>query len=250
MSKLIAVAGKGGTGKTTVAALLIKHLLNTGRIPILAVDADPNHNLGEALGVKVETTIGVMREDFIGERSQIPAGMTKEAVLETKMHSALHEQKGFDLLVMGRQEGPGCYCYLNNILRKFMDILADDYPFVVIDNEAGMEHLSRRTTKKIDLLLVVCDHSTKAARAAGRIVELAEELQLVVNEKVLILNRAPEEISKEVKAEIERSGIKHIVTVPEDPKITEVDTKGQSLLAITEETRAMTTLVTGLDSVL
>ena len=177
MSKLIAVAGKGGTGKTTVAALVIRHLLKTKRTPVFAVDADPNYTLGEALGIEVEQTIGMMREEFIGERAEIPSGMSKEAVLERQMHAAMHEAKDVDLLVMGRQEGPGCYCYLNNVLRKFMDVLAADYPFVVVDNEAGMEHLSRRNTRKIDLLLVVCDHSVKAARAAGRIVDLVEELK-------------------------------------------------------------------------
>ncbi len=249
MGKLIAVAGKGGTGKTTVAALIIKHLLEIGRTPVLAVDADPNYTLGEALGVEVETTIGTMREDFIGERAQIPAGMSKEAVLERKMHAALHERKGFDLLVMGRQEGPGCYCYLNNILRKFMDILANDYPVVVIDNEAGMEHLSRRTTKKIDLLLVVCDHSVKAAKAAGRIVDLIDELKLVVKEKILVLNRATGQISKEVQAEIERSGLETVVRLPEDSTIAEVDTQGRALLAVPEKLQAMESLIRGLEPV-
>lgn len=250
MGRLIAVAGKGGTGKTTVAALVIRHLLKTGRTPVLAVDADPNYTLGEALGIKVEQTIGTMREEFTDERSEIPAGMSREAVLELKMHAALQEAKDIDLLVMGRQEGPGCYCYLNNVLRKFMDVLAADYPFVVVDNEAGMEHLSRRNTKKIDLLLVVCDHSVKAARAAGRIVDLVEELKLQVGGRFLVLNRAPGEISTEVRAEIARSGLDVLAKLPEDPEVQKADVSGTPLIDIREEAPSVAALQTALDSLL
>jgi CO dehydrogenase maturation factor len=250
MGKLIAVAGKGGTGKTTVAALVVKHLLATGRTPVFAVDADPNYTLGEALGVEVENTIGMMREEFIGERAEIPAGMSKEAVLERQMHGALHETKNLDLLVMGRQEGPGCYCYLNNVLRKFMDVLADDYRYVVVDNEAGMEHLSRRTTRRIDLLLVVSDHSVKAARAAGRIVELAEELQLQLGEKYLVLNRSPDDIANGVRAEVDRSGLGILAKLPEDPAIAEADALGSSLLALTYEHPAARILSEALEPLL
>jgi CO dehydrogenase maturation factor len=247
MSKLIAVAGKGGTGKTTVAALVIRYLLKTKRTPIFAVDADPNYTLGEALGIEVEQTIGMMREEFIGERAEIPSGMSKEAVLDRQMHATLQEAKDVDLLVMGRQEGPGCYCYLNNVLRKFMDILAADYPFVVVDNEAGMEHLSRRNTRKIDLLLVVSDHSVKAARAAGRIVLLVEELKLEVGRRYLVLNRSPDNISKEVQAEIDRSGLDVLVKLPEDPEVQKADVVGTPLIDLPDDAPSIVSLGPALD---
>ncbi len=236
VGKMIAVAGKGGTGKTTVAALVIRYLQEKGLTPVLAVDADPNYTLGEALGVEVERTIGMMREEFFGERNGIPAGMSREAVLERHMHAALHESKDVDLLVMGRQEGPGCYCYLNNILRRFLDVLADDYPWVVVDNEAGMEHLSRRTTKRIDLMLVVADHTVKGARAAGRIVGLVDELGLDVRARYLIVNRAPAEIAPEVRAEIEGSGLEVLVVLLDDPVVRRADVQGQALLGLPDDT--------------
>jgi CO dehydrogenase maturation factor len=250
MSRLIAVAGKGGTGKTTVSALVIKYLLKKKMTPVFAVDADPNYTLGDALGIEVEKSIGMMREEFIGERAEIPAGMSKEAVLQRQLHAAIHEGKGMDLLVMGRQEGPGCYCYLNNVLRNFLDILSDDYKFVVVDNEAGMEHLSRRTTKKIDLLLVVCDHSVKAARAAGRIHELVDELQLKVGKRYLVLNRAPAEIAPEVTEEIKRSGLELLVPVPEDPAIAQADAKGESLIDLPDDIASFQALEPALARVL
>ncbi|MBI5528053.1 MAG: AAA family ATPase [Deltaproteobacteria bacterium] len=250
MGKLIAVAGKGGTGKTTVAALTVRHLIETNRTPVLAVDADPNYTLGDALGIRVEKTIGKLREEFFGERAQIPPGMTKEAVLERNMHAALEESKGVDLLVMGRQEGPGCYCYLNNILRRFLETLSSDYRFVVVDNEAGMEHLSRRNTRKIDLLLVVSDHSVKAARAVGRIAELTDELKLDVAKKYLILNRAPSDVAPDVRAEVERAGVPLLLTLPDDAVISRADAAGAPLLSTMDAAPAARLLGRALDSVL
>jgi CO dehydrogenase maturation factor len=242
VGKLIAVAGKGGVGKTTVAALLVRHLIETKRTPILVVDADPNYTLGDALGIPIEQTIGTMREKFFGDRLEVPAGMSREAVLERNMHAALHEKRDLDLLVMGRQEGPGCYCYLNNILRKFLDTLSDDYPYTVVDNEAGMEHLSRRTTRKVDLMLVVADHTVKGARAAGRIVGLVDELELDVRRKALILNRVPGEIAAGVRAESERSGLELLVGLPDDGLVAEIDAKGGSLMDLPPESPALVAL--------
>jgi CO dehydrogenase maturation factor len=250
MGKLIAVAGKGGTGKTTVAALAVKHLIETNRTPVLAVDADPNYTLGDALGIKVGKTIGKLREEFFGERAQIPPGMSKEAVLERNMHAALEESKGVDLLVMGRQEGPGCYCYLNNILRHFLETLSSDYRYVVVDNEAGMEHLSRRNTRKIDLLLVVSDHSVKAARAVGRIAELCEELKLDVAKKYVVLNRSPAEPAADVRAEIDRAGMPLLTTLPNDASISRADAAGSPLLSAADAASAARLLGEALDSVL
>lgn len=250
MGKLIAVAGKGGAGKSTVAALVVRHLLNRGLTPVLAVDADPNYTLGDGLGIRVENTIGMLREGFVGERASLPAGMSKDAFLERQLETAIHESKGVDLLVMGRQEGPGCYCALNNILRRFLDRLAADYRFAVVDNEAGMEHLSRRNTRKIDLLLVVADHTTKASRAAGRIVELIEELKLDVTDKHLVLNRAPAQISEEVQAEIARSGLPLLVSLPEDPEVKAADAQGKSLLNLTDAALCVRTLEPALQRLL
>lgn len=244
MGKLIAVAGKGGTGKTTCASLLIRHLVKNGKTPILAVDADPNYTLGDGLGIEVEETIGMMREKFFGERAQIPAGMTKEAYMETLLHRSLHESKGFDLLTMGRQEGPGCYCYLNNILRRFMDVLSGDYPFTVVDNEAGMEHLSRRNTRHIDALLVVLNHSVKAARAARRIKILTEELNLDVRATYLILNQISEKVSDEVTHEIEASGLELLGKIPVDRELMIADQENRPLLSLPDSALA----VQGLDS--
>ena len=161
MSFTIAVAGKGGTGKTSITSLIIRHLKMTGKAPILAVDADPNANLGESLGLNIGKTIGSVIASFNDEKINIPPGMTKEAYLEYKINETITEGKGLDLITMGRGEGPECYCYPNLLLRKFVDGLSQNYAYVVMDNEAGMEHLSRRTTQNIDLLLIVSDHSVK-----------------------------------------------------------------------------------------
>ncbi len=250
MGKLIAVAGKGGTGKTTVAALVTRYLIQTGRSPVLVSDADPNYTLADAWGVKVEKTVGMMREEFLDERASIPAGMSKEAVLQRQLHASLHEEKDFDLMVMGRQEGPGCYCALNNIMRNFMDMLADDYAYVVVDNEAGMEHLSRRTTRDVDLLFSVCDHSVKAARAAARINIRVEELQLKVRKKFVILNRAPQSIADAVQKEIDNSGLELLVSLPEDSAISQADAEGSSLLALPAEHALLKKLSAALDPIL
>ena len=150
----IAVAGKGGTGKTTIASLAVRYLVKKGETPVLVVDADPNSNMGQTLGIEVPITVGSAREQgFAGDRD-IPGGMTKDQFVEYKMQEALAEGEGFDLLTMGRPEGAGCYCFANNIIRRYMDGLAGDYRHVIMDNEAGLEHLSRRTTRKTDVLLV------------------------------------------------------------------------------------------------
>ncbi|MBN2496051.1 MAG: AAA family ATPase [Deltaproteobacteria bacterium] len=247
MGKLIAVAGKGGTGKTTVASLVVRHLLATGRTPVLAVDADPNHTLGEALGIEVGKTLGSMREEFFGERAKIPAGMSKQSFLERQLHASVIESQGMDLLVMGRQEGPGCYCFLNNVLRRFLDTLTGDYAFAVIDNEAGMEHLSRRNTRKIDLLLLVSDQTVKAVRAIGRIAGLAEELELDVRQKLLVLNRSAGADPAELTLEIERIGLPVAARLPVDEALQAADARGHSLLALPGGSPAMAALQDLLD---
>ena len=190
MAKVIAVAGKGGTGKTTISSIIMRSLIEAGKTPVLGVDADPNSNLNILLGVEGEKSIGIFREEALEDIKSLPPGMTKESFLELKMQKVISEHEGFDLLSMGRPEGPGCYCYVNNILRKYMDILGSNYKYIVIDNEAGMEHLSRRTAASIDYLFLISDPTPRGLQAALRIRELSKELKLEVKNIYLIINRA------------------------------------------------------------
>ncbi len=239
MGQVIAVAGKGGTGKTTLSALIIRYLQKKARGPILAVDADPNANLADALGVKVKQSLGAAREDFFESKMKLPPGMPKETYLEMKLHETLVESRGLDLLVMGRPEGPGCYCYANNILRRHMDLLAQNYPFVVMDNEAGMEHLSRRTTQGVDHLLFLSDYSIKGIRTVGKIRELIAELRLSIKGKHLVIDRAPGELAPGFCQEIERQGLELLGTVPVDNLIFEYDLAGKPLLDLPDESAAV-----------
>ncbi|MHB0866055.1 MAG: ATP-binding protein [Thermoleophilia bacterium] len=235
----IAVAGKGGTGKTTIASLAVRYLVNRGQTPVLVVDADPNSNMGQTLGIDVPITIGAAREQgFAGERD-IPGGMTKDQFVEYKMQEALAEGEGFDLLTMGRPEGAGCYCFANNIIRRYMDALAGDYQHVVMDNEAGLEHLSRRTTRKTDVLLVVSDAGMRGLTAAYRVLELAEEMKLDVGRKLFVLNRATPESAAALQPEIERLGLPLIATLPEDPGLFAAEVAGRPLLDIADDSPAI-----------
>jgi CO dehydrogenase maturation factor len=223
LSFTIAVAGKGGTGKTTLSSMVIGYLLRTGKKPVFAVDADANVNLNEQLGVDVDSTIGGMREELKNKigANEIPAGMSKDSYMEYLLMDTLVESDGFDLLVMGRPEGPGCYCAANNMLRRYIEILAKNYPYIVIDNEAGMEHLSRRTTAKIDLLLLVSEPSPTGVMTAARILELAKEMEVSVGKAGLILNRvngqAPDSLLEEAKG----YGLDVFGTVSIDDKVME-----------------------------
>jgi CO dehydrogenase maturation factor len=191
MTFTIAVAGKGGVGKTTFATLSVLHLQHATGEVVLAVDADPNHNLGAKLGTEPGRTLGDLREEMVARGEEPPPGMSKQDYIDYQIKLALKEGGGFDLLTMGRQEGPGCYCYVNNLLRTFLDSLVDRYRYVVIDNEAGMEHLSRRTTRSSDVLFVVCDSSRASLEAAKRISRLADEMRLKVPRKALVFNMLP-----------------------------------------------------------
>jgi len=239
LSFVIAVAGKGGTGKTTLSGLFIRTLMKRKKGPILAVDADPNSNLPLVLGLKVDKTIGMAREEFFDSRTKIPAGMPREAVLETKLHDVLVENRDYDLLVMGRPEGPGCYCYLNNILRKFLDVLVDNYPYSVIDNEAGMEHMSRRTTRGVDILLIVSDQSPRGIETALQIRKLAQELNLEIKEYGLIVNRVKGALGPSLIEEIEKKGLKLAGTIPEDEIIQDFEIRGISLVELPDDAPAV-----------
>ncbi|MFP4169729.1 MAG: AAA family ATPase [Methanomassiliicoccales archaeon] len=232
MAFVIAITGKGGVGKTTIAALLIKALVDKSGDVILGVDADPNVNLGQKLGVEVDRTIGGLREDLIDRAEELPAGMSKHEHVRYQIQMALIEGEEFDLLSMGRSEGPGCYCYINNILRTFMDDLMDDYTYVVIDNEAGMEHLSRRTTKKMDVLAMVADPTKLGVETARRISTLADEMELEVDRKALLLNRAPKDIHPAVQGEIDKGNFDEVVKIPHDKQVEELTVVGEPLTQV------------------
>ena len=239
MSFNIAVAGKGGSGKTSVASLVIRYLMKNGAGPILAIDADPNANLGESLGLDIKQTVGSIIASFNEEKINIPPGMTKEAYLEYKLNEAVVESKGLDLVTMGRGEGPDCYCYPNLILRKFADTLAENYPYMVMDNEAGMEHLSRRTTQDVDELLIISDHSVKGVRTVARIRDLVAELKLSVKRQSVIINLVPDGLDPLVVEELNRLGINPIVTIPLDEEVYQYDLKLKPLLDLPDSSKAV-----------
>jgi CO dehydrogenase maturation factor len=239
LSYAIAVAGKGGTGKTSIASLVIRYLKKNVKGPILAIDADANANLGDSLGLNINHTVGSIIASFNDEKLKIPAGMNKESFIEYRLNEIIVESKGLDLITMGRGEGPDCYCYPNSILRKFADSMMDNYSYVVMDNEAGMEHLSRRTTQNIDLLLIISDHSVKGIRTIARIRDLVKELKLVVKKQVFVINSAPAELAPMVKEEIARLGIDSPYVIPRDEEIYQFDLEARSLLELPDSSVAV-----------
>lgn len=242
LSNVIAIAGKGGTGKTTVAGLLIRQLVKNSKGPILAVDADPDTNLPAALGMCAEktlATIGGTREDFFINRDQVPAGVPKETWLEMQLAQALVESRHIDLMVMGRPEGPGCYCYINNMLRKYLETLGRNYPYVVIDNEAGLEHLSRRTAQAINSLVLVADYSQNGLRAAERGRDLAVEMKLEVGRVLLLVNRGPAEFSAQFNTALKATGIELAGRVPADPLLPEFEIAGRPVMELPDDSPAV-----------
>ncbi|MCL0053260.1 AAA family ATPase [Dehalococcoidales bacterium] len=239
MGFTIAIAGKGGSGKTSLASLIIRYLKKNGVGPILAVDADPNANLGESLGLGIKQTVGSIIAAFNEEKINIPPGMTKEGYLEYKLNQAMVESKELDLLVMGRGEGPHCYCYPNLMLRKFIDTLAENYAYIIMDNEAGMEHLSRRTTQDVDELLIISDHSVKGIRTIARIRDLVSELKLEVKRQSVIINFAPANLDPVITKELNRLGLNPIATIPLDEKLYEYDLKLKPLLDLPDTSKAV-----------
>ncbi len=234
MGKLIAVTGKGGVGKTTISALLVRCMTNRGNTPVLVVDADPNSNLNEVLGLKVGETIGSIREDAAQRSGALPGGMAKHDYLDMKVQECLVEAKGFDLVVMGRPEGPGCYCFANNVLRDVLNMLGKQYPRIVVDNEAGMEHLSRRITTSIDHLLIVSDASLRGMLAAERIRDLVSELKLTVGTMHLLINRVHDGLPAGVAEKAEAMGIPLLATIPEEELVREFDGNGRPLIELPE----------------
>lgn len=244
--KKIAVAGKGGTGKTSLTGMFINFLIEEGKGPILAVDADPNSNLNEVLGMDVDGTIGEVREEVNWaerEGNIIPGGMTKTDYFKLRLNQAVLEGDGYDMLVMGRSQGEGCYCYVNGILKNQLEILGDNYNHVVIDNEAGLEHLSRGSMGKIDLLLLISDYSHRSIQAAGRVKVLAEELKMHIPKMGLIVNKAPDgKLTDSIKEEIARQELELIGVVPMDTSVFEYDSIGKPLVQLPEDSPAKVAL--------
>ncbi len=225
MPYTIALAGKGGSGKTTMAGLLIKYLVKENKTPILAVDADCNANFNEVLGLEIKDTLGNAREEM--KKGVVPGGMTKDIFMEMKLEEAMVEAPGFDLVVMGQPEGAGCYCAANTLLAGFMDRLAGNYPFIVMDNEAGMEHISRLTTKNVDILLVVSDSSRRGLQAAIRIDDLARRLNIGVGKSYAVINQIKEAPSDQALEMLKAGELELAGTVPEDRTIYEFDFNGR-----------------------
>ena len=226
----IAVAGKGGVGKTTTCGMIIDYLCAKKQGPVLVVDADANANLNEVLGVEVETSLGAIREEMAQAelKGTIPSGMTKADYADFKFSSAIVEEDDFDMLVMGRTQGKGCYCYVNGVLKSQVDKYAKNYSYVVMDNEAGLEHVARGTLPHVDMMLLVSDCSRRGIQAAARVAEIVEEMELKPGVMGLIVNRAPGgELDEGVKEEIAKHGLKLLGVLPQDDGVYRCDCDGE-----------------------
>ena len=230
MPHTIAVAGKGGVGKTTTCGMMIDYLCKKSRGPILVVDADANSNLNEVLGVDVETTLGAIREEMANAelKGTIPSGMTKADYAEFKFNSAIVEEDDFDMLVMGRTQGKGCYCFVNGVLKTQVDKYAKNYQYVVMDNEAGLEHVARGTLPHVDTMLLISDCSRRGVQAVARIAEMIREMELNPTQMGLIINRAPNGVLDDsVRAEIEKHGLTLFGVLPQDDSVYRCDCDGE-----------------------
>lgn len=251
MAFIIALAGKGGTGKTSIAGVTLRYLIERKKGPVLAVDADSNSCLNETVGVDIPTTLGRLREESlqaVRSGSERLGGMSTEQLLEYQVQQSIIESKGFDLIVMGRPEGPGCYCAANNILRKYINKLSEAYPYIVIDNEAGMEHLSRRTAQRIDLLLLLSDPTIRGIQTAKRIDGLVDELGLEIDRRVLIINKVSGSEGEELKSLAEKLGLYVAGTVPHDNMVFDYDLHGRPIFQLPDDSKAVKAVFSILDS--
>ena len=240
MGHVIAVAGKGGVGKTTLCGLMIQYLCEKGKTPVLAVDADSNSNLNEVLGVEVGVTLGELREEIeradMDARYHIPAGVTKQDWLETRLADALTEEDDFDFMVMGRTQGQGCYCFVNGLVQTQIQKLQSHYPYVVVDNEAGMEHISRGLLPSMKTAILVSDCSRRGVQAAGRIAALMKELDMKPEKTGVIINRAPDGILDEgTRDEIEKQGLSLLGVIPQDGTVYRYDCDGRPLVELPKD---------------
>ncbi len=230
MPHTIAVAGKGGVGKTTTCGMIIDYLCKKAQGPVLVVDADANSNLNEVLGVEVEVSLGAIREEMARAemKGTIPAGMTKADYADFKFNSALIEEDDFDMLVMGRTQGKGCYCYVNGVLKTLVDKYAKNYSYVVMDNEAGLEHVARGTLPHVDTMLLISDCSRRGIQAVARVAEMIDEMELKPGRLGLIVNRAPGGVLDDgVLAEIEKHGLTLLGVLPQDDGVYRCDCSGE-----------------------
>ena len=261
MTTTIALAGKGGVGKTTIAGMVIKYLAQNQTGSILAIDADPSSNLNMVLGLDLEFTVGEIREDMLHQVKSslaeggaamggLPGGISKREYLDYHVRSSLAEGSRFDLIAMGRGEGQGCYCAVNHNLREVVDGLSRHYPYVVIDNEAGMEHLSRRTTRDVQHLLIVSDPSRRSLVAAQKIAEMSQALDIRIEKAYLIVNRVQGELPPETRSVIDQMGIPLLGSIPADDSISEFDLSGRPLVDLSDESSVYQSVATMLKNIL
>jgi len=230
MPHTIAVAGKGGVGKTTTCGMIIDYLCGKKQGPVLVVDADANANLNEVLGVDVETSLGQIREEMAQAelKGTLPAGMTKADYADFKFSSAIIEEDDFDMLVMGRTQGKGCYCYVNGVLKTQVDKYAKNYSYIVMDNEAGLEHVARGTLPRVDTMLLISDCSRRGIQAAARVAELVNEMELKPARMGLIVNRAPDgQLDAGIQEEIAKHGLELLGVLPQDENVYRCDCAGE-----------------------
>jgi CO dehydrogenase maturation factor len=232
MSKTITIVGKGGVGKTAISSLIIDMLSKKGIV--LAIDADPSTNLNDALGLPLNDTVGKAREDLTEDiqKGKIPPGIAKQDVLDMKIREALVESDKVDLLAMGRPEGPGCYCAANHMLRLSIDRMAKNYDYVVMDCEAGMEHISRQTTQNVDYLLIISDPTMRGITAAGRMKELIKEMRTSVGKVVMVVNRVKNGLPEEISKAVSGYGMDLVIAIPEDPDLSDLEITGKPIIEL------------------
>ena len=239
MSYIIAVAGKGGTGKTTLCGLMIRYLLAKGKSPVLAVDADANANLHEVLGLEIAESVGALREKAMAEVKDLPLGVTKEQYIEQRIHEILVESSGVDLMTMGRPEGPGCYCYANHLIRKYSERIGQSYKYVIMDNEAGLEHLSRRTTQGVDALVISTDETLRGLRTVQRILDIIVELQLDIKKTYLVVNRSLNGLTDAFHSAIDGMRVQFLCAIPSDKVLIQYDLEGKPLVDLPDNSLAV-----------
>ena len=246
MGHIIAIAGKGGTGKTTVAALLIRLIAGNKLGSVLAVDADPNSNLAELLGVEVKESVGDILSEVAADPSVVAQGMSKDRFIEYRVQTSIAEADNFDILTMGMPEGPGCYCYVNNVLRSIVSKLIKEYDYIVIDNEAGLEHLSRRTTRRAESFVIVSDATAVGLRAAARINSLIKELKFEKQNIFLIINRvaksSQEKLDNADIKKMEESGVDYLGNMPQDDEVLNLSIKGNTIFNLKESAASLQAL--------